>query len=91
MELDFTPACCNPNAKPGVGGSPFCIEGATCCDDGLWTCNAGDGSPTCTTVCPTLKVAAPLHPFEAPPGYFNLVLDAGGVPSEASLVKLGNR
>ncbi|MCA9513941.1 MAG: hypothetical protein KC635_03265, partial [Myxococcales bacterium] len=39
--------CCDPAAEPGQNGNPICFEGATCCADGTWRCNAGDGSPTC--------------------------------------------
>ena len=39
--------CCNPLAEPGVGDNPTCVEGATCCADGTWACNEGDGSSTC--------------------------------------------
>jgi len=39
--------CCDPAAQPGVGDNPICFEGASCCADGRWACNAGDGSPTC--------------------------------------------
>ena len=42
-------ACCNPDDEPGVGGNPFCFEGASCCSDGNWNCNNADGSPSCTT------------------------------------------
>lgn len=47
MRLDFAPACCKPDLKPGVNGNPTCFEGATCCGDGQWRCNKGDGSPDC--------------------------------------------
>ncbi len=40
-------ACCDPDLEPGTNGLPFCFEGATCCADGAWACNEGDGSPTC--------------------------------------------
>ena len=53
MELDFAPACCNPDDEPGVNGNPFCFEGATCCADGTWACNNGDLTPNC----PILPVA----------------------------------
>lgn len=43
--------CCDPQAEPGVGDLPPCIEGATCCADGNWACNEGDGSSTCDAVC----------------------------------------
>ena len=35
-----------------MGGNLFCIEGHTCCADGTWKCNAGDGSPTCVDLTP---------------------------------------
>jgi len=41
-------ACCDPDAQPGVGGNPFCFEGASCCSDGNWRCNNADGSPSCS-------------------------------------------
>lgn len=47
MELSFAPTCCDPDEMPGVNGNPLCIEGATCCGDGVWRCNKGDGSPDC--------------------------------------------
>lgn len=40
-------ACCDLAKRPGTGGNPICFEGASCCADGVWACNAGDGSPTC--------------------------------------------
>ncbi len=40
-------ACCDPDERPGEGGTFPCIEGASCCADGSWRCNEGDGSPTC--------------------------------------------
>ncbi len=43
--------CCDPNAEPGVGSNPTCFEGATCCSDGQWRCNEGDGSTTCDEAC----------------------------------------
>jgi hypothetical protein len=43
-------ACCDPTEDPGTHGNPFCFEGATCCGDGSWACNAGDGSPTCDVI-----------------------------------------
>lgn len=45
--------CCEPAAEPGQGGLPACTEGASCCADGTWACNAVDGTPTCPagTVC----------------------------------------
>jgi hypothetical protein len=50
--------CCDPAKEPGTHGNPFCIEGATCCSDGTWQCNEGDGSSTCSggegEVCPSL-------------------------------------
>jgi hypothetical protein len=47
-------ACCDPAEEPGTNGSPTCIEGASCCADGTWACNEGDGSATCAEgqVCP---------------------------------------
>lgn len=41
-------ACCDPATEPGLGDNPICIEGATCCADGAWKCNEGDGSSSCT-------------------------------------------
>jgi hypothetical protein len=40
-------ACCNPDEQPGAGGSPLCVEGATCCANGTWSCNDADGDPFC--------------------------------------------
>jgi hypothetical protein len=40
-------ACCDLSEQPGEGGTLPCIEGASCCADGTWSCNEGDGSPTC--------------------------------------------
>jgi hypothetical protein len=39
--------CCDPRQEPGVGENPICFEGATCCADGRWACNHGDGTPSC--------------------------------------------
>jgi len=33
--------CCNPAEEP------ICIEGQTCCDDGLWYCNDEMSQPAC--------------------------------------------
>jgi hypothetical protein len=41
------PPCCDPADEPGVGGNPFCFEGASCCADGTWACNNADGTPSC--------------------------------------------
>lgn len=49
------PPCCDPDLMPGTNGLPICIEGATCCADGQWRCNNGDGTPSCILpgeVCP---------------------------------------
>ena len=46
--------CCDPADEADAGGGTPCVEGATCCADGTWQCNEGDGSPTCEalgTVC----------------------------------------
>jgi len=40
-------SCCELDEQPGQGGSLPCIEGVSCCADGTWSCNEGDGSPTC--------------------------------------------
>lgn len=40
-------SCCDPDQEPGVGNSPYCYEGATCCADGTWACNEGDGTAPC--------------------------------------------
>lgn len=39
--------CCDPRLQPGTHGNPICFEGATCCADGTWRCNRGDGTPSC--------------------------------------------
>ncbi|GJM26845.1 MAG: hypothetical protein DHS20C16_32600 [Phycisphaerae bacterium] len=39
--------CCDPADEPGVGGNPFCFEGASCCADGTWACNNANGTPSC--------------------------------------------
>ncbi len=41
------PTCCDPADEPGTGDIPICIEGATCCADGSWSCNDGAGRSTC--------------------------------------------
>jgi len=43
-------ACCDPLTQPGEGENPTCFEGATCCDNGQWRCNASDGSNTCNAI-----------------------------------------
>ncbi len=45
--------CCDPADEPGTGGNPFCFEGASCCANGMWACNNGNGTPSCElgTVC----------------------------------------
>lgn len=54
------PACCDPDTMPGGAIVPPCFEGASCCADGTWACNQGDGTSTCNapgTVCePNCKV-----------------------------------
>jgi hypothetical protein len=50
-----TDGCCDPGARPGVRDNPICFEGASCCADGRWACNRGDGSSSCDVpgvVCP---------------------------------------
>ncbi len=39
--------CCDPTEEPGVGDDQPCVEGATCCADGQWQCNLGDGASSC--------------------------------------------
>ncbi|GEM_PF-2873658 len=34
-------------ASACTAARPQCIEGATCCSDGQWKCNNGDGTPIC--------------------------------------------
>lgn len=46
--------CCDPTTMPGEGVNPACVEGVSCCGDGVWRCNEGDGATTCDspgTVC----------------------------------------
>ena len=43
-------ACCDPALEPGTGGLPSCIEGATCCANGDWSCNQANGQPSCDAV-----------------------------------------
>lgn len=50
MTLDFAPACCAADEKPGVNGNPICFEGTTCCASGEWRCNKFDGSPDCPLI-----------------------------------------
>jgi hypothetical protein len=38
-------ACCDPRQMPGLFGNDFCIEGATCVQDGSWQCNGPGGPP----------------------------------------------
>ena len=39
--------CCSLDDQPGSNGNPTCFEGATCCADGQWHCNLGNGMPAC--------------------------------------------
>ncbi len=39
--------CCAAADQPGIGDNPTCFEGASCCADGAWQCNNGDGSSSC--------------------------------------------
>jgi hypothetical protein len=39
--------CCAAADEPGFGDSPPCVEGASCCADGEWKCNASFGVSTC--------------------------------------------
>ncbi len=43
-------SCCDPAEEPGTGDNPICFEGATCCSDGIWLCNLGDGTPSCNVL-----------------------------------------
>ena len=55
-------ACCDPAEKPGADGTGSCIEGVSCCSDGLWECNAGDGQSICAElgeVCEVPGTATP--------------------------------
>lgn len=69
MELDFAPACCDPDEMPGVNGNPICFEGATCCGDGVWRCNQGDGSPDCPLLAaePTPAITTKVEPVAVEP------------------------
>lgn len=68
-----SPSCCQASEQPGTNGNPICIEGASCCADGRWACNEGDGSPACSggvcekaveTCCdPALEPGTNGHPF----------------------------
>lgn len=101
MTLAFEPSCCNPGKKPGVNDNPPCFEGATCCANGDWECNQGNGLPNCPTLSPTdpeipdpytgicreLIVEAPQHPYQSPPGYHYLFIVQDGVPSRAAIVQ----
>jgi hypothetical protein len=58
-------ACCNPAEQPGAGDNPLCTEGATCCADGTWSCNEGDGTPVCDSfggVCTSAECDLELEP-----------------------------
>jgi hypothetical protein len=64
--VDDTPVlCCDPANEPGQNGNPFCFEGASCCSNGKWACNEGDGSSTCEA--PGKPCAVGCEGFE-PPG-----------------------
>lgn len=74
--LDFAPACCKPELKPGVGGIPGCIEGATCCANGEWRCNKGDGSPDCPLETTPAEEEAALPPQLLPNVCRDLLVEA---------------
>lgn len=42
--------CCDPSEEPGVGDYSPCVEDATCCANGQWQCNLGDGTSSCAAV-----------------------------------------
>ncbi|MFQ5478669.1 MAG: Kazal-type serine protease inhibitor domain-containing protein [Candidatus Binatia bacterium] len=46
-KLPVQQACCDPRQQPGQNGVPTCVEGATCCNDGVWRCNDEEGLSTC--------------------------------------------
>ena len=50
--------CCDPAEEPGVGDNPVCIEGASCCADGQWQCNIGDGTSSCDAAGEACRVCA---------------------------------
>ncbi len=55
-------ACCDPAERPGADGSASCIEGFSCCSDGRWECNEGDGQPVCAELgeeCDVSRSATP--------------------------------
>jgi hypothetical protein len=59
-------SCCNPAEQPGTNGNPLCFEGATCCADGTWACNEGDGSETCAAPVCTAETTACCDPAMMP-------------------------
>jgi hypothetical protein len=59
-------ACCNPEEEPGAGGSPLCVEGASCCADGTWSCNDADGSSACDQAQGVCTATACCDPAEQP-------------------------
>lgn len=88
QSLAFTHSCCDPALQPGVDGNPTCVEGATCCASGQWACNTANATPTCASVCGSLRVTAPQNAAQAPPGYYYAFILVGGVPSKAAIVKV---
>ncbi len=68
-------ACCDVADMPGFNNNPFCIEGATCCGDGEWKCNAGNGSSTCESAGDTCDViwCDGILPLECPTGGLSCV------------------
>lgn len=75
-ECDQT-ACCDPDRQPGVGDNPTCIEGVTCCADGVWRCNAGDGTTICDEVGNVCAPAGRSAPGGGRPGKERPELSAG--------------
>ncbi len=62
------PACCYEAEEPQ------CFEGSTCCDDGTWACNDGQGNPTCEAG----SVCACCDPADAPQCFEGASCCAGG-------------
>ena len=69
-------ACCDPAEEPGANDNPPCVEGATCCDDGQWQCNLGNGTTSCDAVGEVCRVCGGIAGLPCDEGEF-CKLDVG--------------
>jgi hypothetical protein len=84
-------SCCDLDERPGEGGTLPCIEGASCCQDGTWSCNEGDGSPTCDPYGGVCQAATAMSPTGSGSlGVDSLAFQTGAQPLQRAVLDLAD-